>query len=151
MSDNDVIILLQKIDAEVVLIKEDLRIRDVLIRNAIEGIDARTTRLERTIIQHTEDIKKLKNDDIDIKKDQSDHDWKIEADQAAQIMHLNKFEKGVMSMALEFKKDPMVIGPAVIVLGGIGFLYWFGKIDWPGAIALIGLLGLPSVFGRKKK
>lgn len=51
---------------------------------------------------------------------------------------------------MEFKRDPFVLGAAVLALAGLGFLFYKHAIDWMTVVGGVVLLGIPSLFGKSK-
>ncbi len=90
--------------------------------------------------------------DAEIKKVQSDHSLEREAEMAAIIIHNKKLEKSILHMQIEVKKDPWVLGPALLLILVVFGFIWFGKISWEIGVGFIMAGGLmPAVLGKKKK
>lgn len=54
-------------------------------------------------------------------------------------------------LQVELKKDPALLGLAALVIGVLAFLMHTGRISWAEMLAGLGLMGLPSIFGRSSE
>jgi len=172
---DDAITLLVAIQKDVHGLRFEAGVQSALMKFAIEGLEERMGNLEGAVADHdrlidvhqvaieyhskelkklikenNQAIKKLKEENLEAKRTTSNSDWKHESDVAATIEHMQKVEKSFLKMALEFKKDPMVIGAATIVTLAIISLAAFHIIQWYIAGAFILTSGLmPAIVGRK--
>lgn len=54
-------------------------------------------------------------------------------------------------MNMQFKKDPFIAIIWVLVIAGVGFLFYKDKINWMIGVGFLTTLGLPSLLGKKEK
>lgn len=178
---DDVLEILIRIEQEVKASRDDMasarnemHLRDKLYLNAFAHLESRVDTVEKLATKYAtkeevkalkvavntaltsthsikQEVKEVAEDAHEALRQTSNHDWKVESDNAAIKAHMKHVEEGVWKMALEIKKDPTVIIPAVLALSGLGVLFALGKISWQEVLGAIVLLNLSSLFGKKHK
>lgn len=52
---------------------------------------------------------------------------------------------------IDFKAHPGIIAVWIVVIAGVGFLMYSGRITWEIAAGFLVTLGLPSLLGKSKE